>query len=64
MFIDKQNCVLHLSLTSYSTFVIFCLHVVYFVYRLLFTDKQDCVFWKMAIEEAIADALGDNTVSY
>jgi hypothetical protein len=31
---------------------------------MLFTDKQDCVFWRMAIEDAIADALGDNTVGY
>jgi hypothetical protein len=31
---------------------------------MVFTDKQDCVFWRMAIEDAIADALGDNTVGY
>ncbi|XP_076071426.1 arf-GAP with Rho-GAP domain, ANK repeat and PH domain-containing protein 1-like isoform X1 [Mytilus galloprovincialis] len=29
---------------------------------LLFTEKQDCVYWKMAMEDAIADGLGDNTV--
>ena len=34
----------------------------YIHYTMLFTDKQDCVFWRMAIEDAIADALGDNTI--
>lgn len=73
--ICNKICVVVQTLIWYEMFtwkktvmLIWCLFFIkfsinfFFFNRLLFTEKQDCVYWKMAMEDAIADGLGDNTV--
>ena len=44
---------------------VLCISTIIFmvICRLVYDNYQDCVLWRMAIEEAIATGLGDNTVS-